>query len=144
MTSLANALRKLGVIPEEKYSEIIYQERQDYQRENAESIRYATKKSRPTVNLERLRSADTVAEFKNIAKKILQQHPNDPELMQEIIDATHDFRNSGNTGGKKLVWIIFKVRDNLKIVAASKRKHYLNRALRKNNPKLEVPLEWRK
>ena len=142
MTILADALKKSGIVSEKKYSEIETRQEQNYRRESTESIHCAIKKSRPTVNLERLQSSNTVAEFKDIAKKILQQYPNDKELMQEIINATHDFRDSGNTGGKKLVWIIFKIRDGLEIVVASKRKHFLNRALRKNSPKLEVPLEW--
>ena len=93
----------------------------------------------PAASLLNLEKADTVSEFKEQAKKILLEFP-EIEVAKEIARLAENIKQLG--GGKKLIWLILNLRDNLGRVKADKRENVIKRALRSSNPTVDIPPDW--
>jgi len=137
MGSLSEQLLRVGLVSKEKY-EAIEKERETHNRRESEDlIHQASRKSKRPINFVRLESCGTVAEFKDTARKLLQEFP---EEVTEVINLAHRFKDT--PGGKKLIWLVYQVKDGLAKVQPSKMEQFLKRAFRKAGTEIEIPEDW--
>ncbi len=75
MSSFAEQFLRAGLVSKEKH-EAIEKEKEEYDKQKSgELIHQASKKSGRPVGFVRLESCGTIAEFKDTARKLLQQFP---------------------------------------------------------------------
>lgn len=91
-----------------------------------------TKKSGKEASLPSLETSTSVSVFKDIAKRLLLEQP---DLAPTILKQAHRFQQE--SGGKKLIWLMFQIRDMLPKISEANREKFLNKALRKANPIVE-------
>jgi hypothetical protein len=94
-----------------------------------------SKHDRP-INLDRILTCETIAEFKTTARILLLEHP---EFIGDVVKAAHRFKETD--GGRKLVYIVLNVRNLLPTIAPDVRERFLNRAFRRHGSTLETPVE---
>jgi len=139
MGSLSDQLMRAGLVNKEKHEAIEKERREHNKRESGDSIRQASKKSGRPVSFVRLESCGTMAEFKDTARKLLREFP---EEITEVIKLAYRFKDA--PGGKKLIWLVYQVKDGLAKVESSKREQFLKRAFRKADTEVEIPEDWLK
>ncbi|MBU1015277.1 hypothetical protein KKI17_02465 [Patescibacteria group bacterium] len=105
---MAEELKKVGLISEERYNAVEEERRYLVHTASQQQLAGLTKKSGRPANFERLETCGSIAEFKDTARRILLEHP---EEMNSIIQAAHRFKDM--PGGKKLIWLMYQVRDRL-------------------------------
>ena len=86
------------------------------------------------VAIDDLELAQSAAEFKDMARKILLR---DPFNIGKVIRKMQAFK--GWDGWQDLPRIIYKVRDQLSRCPPNKLERFLSRALRRNNPQFSIP-----
>lgn len=102
---------------------------------NQENSRFKGKVVAPSLlNLE---SIISVSEFKEVAKKLLLQDINN---ITDIVRIAHNIKEA--EGGKKMIWLLLSLRDNLKKVKSDKYDQVIKRALRSTNPSVDIPPDW--
>jgi len=139
MGSLLEQLLGAGLVGKEKHEAVEKEKEERDRRQSGNLIHQASRKSKRPVNFVRLESCGTVAEFKDTARKLLQEFP---EEISEVISLAHRFK--GVSGGKKLIWLVYQVKDGLTKVKSEKREQFFKRAFRKSGTKVEIPKDWLK
>ena len=134
--SLADQLLKVGAAtPTQHRQAISEQARREDARFALQRSQLTTKHDRP-INLDRILTCETIAEFKATAKILLLEHP---EFIGDVVKAAHRFKEMD--GGNKLVWVVLNVRDRLSAISTDERKRFLNRAFRRHGLTFETPVE---
>ncbi len=139
MGILSEQLLKAGLVTEEK-SRAVEKEKQEHdKRQSGDLIHQASRKSKRPVSFVRLESCGTIAEFKDAARKLLQEFP---EEVEEVVNLAHRFKDM--SGGKKLIWLVYQVKSGLARIKTEKREQFLKRAFRKSGTNVETPNDWLK
>lgn len=134
--NLADQLLKVGAAtPTQHHQAISEQAKRDDARSALQRSQLTTKHDRP-INLDRILTCETIAEFKATAKILLLEHP---EFISDVVKAAHRFKEMD--GGKKLVWVVLNVRNGLPSIAPDARERFLNRAFRRHGSTFETPIE---
>ncbi len=134
MNSLAESLLKAGLVDQQSFNQVSASKRQkEKSLEGQNTSRLLTDSGRP-VSLDRLQSSTSVSEFKDVAKKLLMEWP---ELINEVIQAAHNFKDKD--GGKKLIWLMYQIKDGLATIKLEEREKFLKRSLRRSGGTLEPP-----
>src|SRR3989344_8671297 len=127
--SLADAFREAGLISPEQHNKVRVEQESKRRAQEGAHLHSLTRKSGRPANFDRLETCQTINEFKETAQKLLMEYP---EGAQEVVQLAHRFQ--GKEGSKKLIWIVFQVRDLLPQVPDDQRSRFLSRAFRKANP----------
>jgi uncharacterized protein (UPF0264 family) len=139
MSSMAEALRKAGLVTDETSKEVLQRATEKERSQVGNNIGHL--KGKPvSASLMNIETVKTVTEFKKVARQILLED-NSAEVMAEVVRLAHNLKDFD--GGKKLVWLILSLRDNLGQVKPEYRKRLIMRALRSSTPTTEVPPDWR-
>ena len=134
MDSLADQFLKAGLISSEQHEKVSAE--QDAKQRTAEGQRLASlrSKSNRPANFDRLETCKTVNEFKDTARKILLEYP---EEIGQIIQSAHRFQEEA--GGRRLVWLMYSVRDGLAEISLENREQFIKRAFRKSGGTIQIP-----
>lgn len=140
MTGLKDALLKAGVISAETHQAA---SRQEKLREQTALNMVHSKLARSTVSssIMNLEKVATVSEFKEVARKLLLEDSSDL-VLKEVKRIAHNLKEVD--GGKKLVWLIMSLTNDIGKVKSEFREQVINRSLRSSNPTNKIPSEWRK
>lgn len=137
--SLSDQFLSAGLISPKKHQEFSEQ-RESLDKVQAEQqIGKLSRKSGQLINLTKLESCSSVSEFKNMAREILQKHPED---IGEIINLAHNLQ--GQLGGRRLVWLVYQAKEGLQRIVSEKQGQFLKRVFRKSGSTTEIPKEWLK
>ena len=128
MGTLQEALLKSGKVTEEQFH------KQKTEEEIKEIERISGRKFNEKNTCDDLDVCLTVQDFRILAKAILLQ---DPVMITEVIRRVHRFKE--REGGKKLIWLMYQIRDKLIKLPPKDHVIFLNRALRRSNSTLELP-----
>ena len=132
MTSLRDALAKANVVSERTVKEAEAMEA--IEREAAGQALQQRVMATQAHTLEDLKDATIIREFRDKARKLLVERP---DLVNQVITLAHRFKDQ--PGGKRLVWLVFSVRDQLGHVPGPERDRFLRRAFRNKGATMEVP-----
>lgn len=133
---IREALLKAQLVTEEAYKKTKEQEKT----RNGQQIgRLKGKISQGS--LMNLEEATKVSEFKVISKRLLIEFPC-KETAVEIAKLAHNI--SHLAGGKKLIWLILNLRNNIENIKDEFKGQVIKRALRSSCPTVEIPADWKK
>ena len=116
MPTIQEALLKKGLISEESFEE---------QKRKKESAQNGPKAKVQSYDID---GCTTINGFKQTAKMILQEKP---EEIQTLIQKAHEKFDKSVSGFKKLMWILYSVKNNSNGLAGDRYQKLLNRAFRK-------------
>lgn len=128
MTTMADQFKVLGIVSESRHAEVVAS--QDLLQEKVQ-------KACDHVTLDELRQSKNMGHFKHITKQLLEQ---DKEIIGDIIKVAHEKYNENE--GKKLFWILIRVRESLKNLPADKHQELFNRAFRKSGATPTISEHW--
>ena len=128
MTTMADQFKQLGIVTEAQHAEIVALH---------ELLQEDVQKVRHQVTLDDLHQSKNMGCFKHVAKQLLLQ---DKGMIGEIIKVAHEKYNENE--GKKLFWILFRVKESLKSLPADKYPELLNRAFRKSGATPTISEHW--
>jgi hypothetical protein len=134
MTSLSEALLNAGLVntqEHEREQALKELKREEDVRENLASLCQASPKGSW---IEDLANCHTVNELRRAAIVLLARQP---ECAGDVLKEAHRLKEL--PGGKKLVWQMYQIRDNLQAVAEQDRERFLKRALRRAGSTLKEP-----
>lgn len=134
MGFLSEQLLKAGLVSPEKVDGVVAEKKMREKTAAGQQFHQLTTKSGRPASFDRLEFCGTIAEFKDTARKILSGHP---EEIGQIINLAHRFKDA--PGGKKLIWLMYQVRDGLVNAEPAKREQFLRRAFRKCGGTIEIP-----
>ena len=132
MGTLSEELLKLGLLSPERHARHTAEETIRDEAERQKNHSQLTAKSRRPANLLLLEHAESVSDFKQTALGVLIEHP---EAIADVVRFAHQMR--GKPGGKRLIWLMYKIRDGLAKLSAEEQERFLRRALRKAGGTLE-------
>lgn len=120
------ALKKAGILSEKEVKEAEAQKTLD-------SEEASRKQKKLGSGNEKLSDCKTVNQFKRLAKEILQT---DPDQIGRLIQKAQSFKK--DPGGKKLLRIMYSMRDQMKGLKADEQERLLKRAFRRSNAKPDL------
>ena len=132
MGTLSEEILKSGLISPERHARHTAEKRVRDEAERQKNHSQLTAKSRRPANLLLLEHAESVSDFKQTALGVLIEHP---EAIADVVRFAHQMR--GKPGGKRLIWVMYKIRDGLAKLSAEEQERFLRRALRKAGGTLE-------
>lgn len=136
MGTLSEQLFQAGLIAEDKKNQTIADEKQQEKREVGQNLaKLSTKSGRP-IHFHRLEFCGSIGEFKDTAKQLFMEEKGCNHI-KEVIVLAHRFKH--HDGGKKLIWLLYQIRDLLPKVKQKDREKFLKRALRKSGATIELP-----
>lgn len=136
MGSLSEQLLKLGFVSPEEHEKIAKKKEELEKQKIGQDQNQLTRKSGRPISFSRLEFCETIAEFRDTARKLLCEFP---EEIGEVVRLAHRFM--GAPGGKKLIWLVYQVRDGLVSVSPENREQFLKRAFRKFGAKIEADMD---
>ncbi|MBI4128821.1 MAG: hypothetical protein HY460_02105 [Parcubacteria group bacterium] len=134
MGSLTDELFKRGLLGKEQRDQLTTLREQQQRTAESRNFSQLSKKTGRPVHEDRLATCDSIAEFKDVARKLLTE---DPKSIEMIINRAHRFK--GTPGGDRLIWLMYQVRDGLRTTPPTQRERLLRRALRRSGSTLEPP-----
>ena len=135
MGSMADQFLKAGLITSEQHQKVQKKDRQQAKTSEGQMLASFKGKTNRPASLARLEDCKSISEFKDTARKLLEEHP---EEVSEVIRLAHDLQK--NQGTRRLIWLLYQVRDNLpRIQKSDERSQFLRRALRKSGGTIELP-----
>ena len=135
MKSLAEQLKEKGLVSKKKFTKHEnHKQNVRTAQQNKASNKFKGKKGIVSFDEIQLDQVGTDDEFKLVAREMLSA---DPQSITLIVQKAHNFREQ--TGNKKIVPFIYKVRDGLKKCPSGQRANLLKRMFRRSNPKFNLP-----
>ncbi len=131
--TLADALQQVRLITEKEKKAVLGDQASRLDREAATQLRKLTSKHGRSANLDRLEICSSIGEFKDTAKKLLNEHP---DYIQDVITQAHRFKTE--QGGDRLIQLVYKVKDRLPRLPTSERERFLRRAFRRSGGTVEI------
>jgi len=128
--TLAGQLFKAGLLPEAKYR----QHQAEEQLQSTQPVR-RDRKAPSFVSCSDLDSCDTMAEFKQAAKEILEH---DQSQISVVIQKAHRFKNDKDPATKKFIWFFYELRDRMRGLNSVDRNTLLRLAFRRHGATFEL------